>query len=293
MKEKKHIFLKILLALILLLIIGRCTQKGFILNVKAESPSLYFHVPDSDTLKNYGTNRLFSNFAYTNTTNNSVLVDDISLSSTQYYNTLARVKYLNISDFSVLQNGLSFSSPIGSNYNITKYSGSVEQFLFIDKFQYGPTIGNSIGDERDYLKYFKLQKGHTYEVLFEIKKDDSTYIRKNLQSDDIIFNIKFLRTNTNYDYIFNEDCIDITFKNFIIYDDIKGNDKNYSYLLARFKLKDEVPNNITNYSYYNNNSSFYLGNVSFSTDFINNVDRKSFFQKQITSVSDEVPQILN
>ena len=280
MKEKKHIFLKILLALILLLIIGRCTQKGFILNVKAEEPTLYFHVPDSDNLKNYGTNKLFSNFAY----NGDNLVQDIPSNMTNYYYTKTRVNYLDINDFSVLTPSRNFNSTIGSNFNISKYNGSTTQFLFIDNIQWS---GNN---DSQTLEYFKIKKNHTYELLYEIKKDSSTYVRKNLQSSDINFDISL--TDINLNYFFNKNVIDIDFKNFIVYDDIKGDDKNYSYLLVRFKLKDKITStDSTDYNYYNNHDNFYFQYGAFNTTFVNNVDRKSFFQKQINDNTDTTPSI--
>lgn len=281
MKEKKHTFLKILLALILLLIIGRCTQKGFIINVKAESPSLYFHVPNSDDLKNYE-NKIFTNFAYDNTN----LVENIPVSLTNYYQDRVRVNYLDNDTFNVLRQPQQFYSTLGVNFPITKYSSSVSQSLFIDRIQYG-----SISNDTQTLEYFELKKGYDYELMFELEKDNSTYVRKNLQTDDVNFDISLTNKNVS-GYYFDNKVLDINFKNFIVYDDIRGDDKNYSYLLVRFKLKDEITSNeSTDYSYYNRVNSLYFQNASFYTSFVNNVDRKSFFHKIIYENNDNVPQV--
>ena len=295
MLKKLKWYWKLLIIAIIMFFCSRCTNNGFIVNVKAEEvPNFYINVEDSDKLKTYYGDKFISNFMYENVCDNNTLicsrgsqVSSISSQVSQYNGVNSYYYYLTNDDFSYLGAGMG-SSYLGTNIPLSIYDGSFNDF----PSYYGTYLLSLYSKNEG--NYLALQKGNIYEVLLQLKKGDNTKFRKNLGDLDI--DNLFIGIESNYyngslhnPSYYGSEVIDLIKMSYFVYSDNNSSD-NYAFIKIRFKLKDNISiNNSYDESVYNTYNSFLLHSIGMTTnngDFNFNVDRKCIAQNLITSTND-------
>ena len=304
MLKKLKWYYKIIIIFIIMLIMYSCTNKGFIINVKAEEvPNFYFHVPDSENMRTFYNQSLITNFAYNvdfesdniHYSRSDTLLNNESITGNTTYNRIWSRNYiLDNDDFTLLQTrsiaGYNLNNIInvnytGSNSNVVYYGSYLTSFIYGE---------SNNADYNHGMRNLIIEKGKTYEVAFEIKKSNDSHFRDNLGELTIDnFFLYFYYNTTSYPHtntntLFTKDYADILDFKYFVYADNNEHD-NYAFIKIRFKLKDRmVGDNTTS---YNSTDSFTLHGIGANIGTFNQyTDRRSFIMKLKTSTS---PSTLN